>query len=196
MKAHCAYRDYTDKDLLSLLTSGNHDAFSEIYGRYAELLYRHAHKLLDDTEICNDLVQDTFVMLWDKRGKVHITESLSAYLYKAVRNRVFDYIARDKVAERYLDSIRDFANRGVCITEQHVREEELRRIIDGEKEKLSPRVRLMYELNREYDLSYSEIGKRLNISDKTVKKQVHNALKILRLKIRALLSLLALFHAI
>ncbi|WP_257669896.1 RNA polymerase sigma-70 factor [Parapedobacter tibetensis] len=174
---------------MSLLNKGDHDAFTEIYDRYAELLYRHAHKVLGDTEACNDVVQDVFLMIWNRRNSLEITDSLSAYLYKTVRNKVLDYISHQQVAERYADTIRDFVNQGAWITEDYIREKELLTIIESEKAKLSPRVRQVYELNRELDLSYKQIGQQLNISEKTVKKQVHNALRIIRLKIGSLLSL-------
>ncbi len=89
-----------------------------------------------------------------------------------------------------MDSIRDFANEGSWAIEESVRERELLAIIAAEKAKLPPRMRRIYELNREQDLSYSEIGEQLDISEKTVKKQVHNALRVIRLKISSFLSLL------
>lgn len=190
MKITGSYRTHTDAVLVSLLNIGNHDAYTEIYNRYVELLYRHAHKILNDTDACNDVVQDVFLMIWKKREGLRITDSLSAYLYKAVKNRVLDHISRQRVADKYIDSIRDFANQGLWSTEESIREQELLAIIEAEKAKLPPRTRQLYELNREQDLSYREIGDQLNISEKTVKKQVHNALKIIRLKISSVLSLL------
>ncbi len=184
-----SYQAYPDTALVSLLNTGDHDAFAEIYNRYVELLYRHAHKVLNDTDACNDVVQDVFLAVWNKHETLQIKDSLSAYLYRAVRNRVLDYVSRQVVADRYVDSIRDFASQGLCLTEESIREKELLALIEAEKAKLPPRTRHVFELNREQDLSYKEIGEQLHISEKTVKKQVHNALRAIRLKMSSLLSL-------
>lgn len=189
MKVSSAYQAYPDSALVSLIKIGDHEAFTEIYNRYGGLMYRHAYAVLKDTDACNDLVQDVFLTLWNKREAVQIA-TVSNYLFKAVKNRVLDTISREQVAEKYVDSIRDFANEGSWAIEESVRERELLAIIAAEKAKLPPRMRKIYELNREQDLSYSEIGEQLDISEKTVKKQVHNALRVIRLKISSFLSLL------
>lgn len=190
MKRHTLYRSYPDTALVSLLKLGDHEAFSEIFNRFDTALYRHAYKLLTNADLCNDVVQEVFLTLWDKREALHITGPLSAYLHRAIRNKVLDVISHEQVAEKYIESIRQFADRGLWITDEAVREKELMAIIEAEKAKLPPRMREIYELNREYDLSYREIGEQLAISEKTVKKQVHNALRVIRLKLSSLLSLL------
>jgi len=189
LKVSSAYHAYPDSALVSLIKIGDHGAFTEIYSRYGALMYRHAHAVLKDLDACNDLVQDVFLTLWNKRETVHIV-TLSAYLLKAVKNRVLDVISHEQVAEKYVNSIRDFANRGSWTVEENVQARELLAIIEAEKAKLPPRMRQIYELNREQDLSYREIGEQLDISEKTVKKQVHNALRVIRLKISSFLSLL------
>jgi len=190
LKNDCSYQDYPDSALVSLLNTGDHAAFTEIYNRYAYLLYHHAYKVLEDTDVCNDVVQDIFLTVWNKRDTLQITSALSAYLYKAIKNKVLDHISRERVADKYIASIRDFAAGGLWSVEEEIREKELLAIIEAEKAKLPPRMREIYELNREQDLSYREIGERLAISEKTVKKQVHNALRVIRLKINSLLGLL------
>lgn len=185
------YRAYTEADLVLLLAISDHQAFTEIYHRYSRLLYRHAYKILEDTDACNDVVQDVFLVIWNNREVIRITGSLAAYLYRAVKNRVLDHISRQQVRDKYIREIARFAEEGTCTTDERLREKELLAIITAEKEKLPPRTREAYELNREQELSYREIGEQLNVSEKTVKKQVHNALRSIRLKIGSFLSLAA-----
>ncbi len=189
MKIADRYQLYSDAELVSLLQEGDHQAFNEIYNRYKELLYRHAYKLLEDTEACNDVLQDAFLTLWTKRGTLRVTGALSAYLYTMVRNRVLDQISHQQVVEKYIGSIRDFADQGSWTTDERMREKELLAIIEAEKAKLPPRTRELFELNREQNLSYKEIGEQLNISEKTVKKQVHNALRAIRIKLSSFLTI-------
>ena len=190
MKRCSSYSSYPDSALVSLIKLGDYDAFTQIYTRYDATLYRHAYKILGDVDACNDLLQEVFLVIWERREALQISGSLAAYLHRAVRNRALDVISHEQVADKYIGSIREFANQGVWTADESLRERELLAIIEAEKAKLPPRMREIYELNREHHLSYREIGEQLAISEKTVKKQVHNALRVIRLKLSSLLSLL------
>src|SRR5690606_24860340 len=72
LKVSSAYQAYPDSALVSLIKIGDHEAFTEIYNRYGGLMYRHAYAVLKDTDACNDLVQDVFLTLWNKREAVQI----------------------------------------------------------------------------------------------------------------------------
>ena len=189
MKRVAIYHSYSDSELVSLLVTGNHRAFTEIYDRHAKPLYHHAYRVLENADACNDVVQDVFLTLWNKRETLRIKGTLSAYLYRAVRNRTLDHISHQQVSKKYIDSIREFVNNRSWSVEEELQEKELLAIIASEKDKLSPRVREIYELNREYGMTYREIGDQLDISEKTVKKTVHNALRRIRLRITSILTI-------
>lgn len=174
------------------MNKGDHAAFTEIYNRYSALLYQQAHRILRDAETCHDIVQDVFLFLWSKRGELQIKRSLYSYLFKTVRNRVLNHISHHQVMEKYIYEIRDFLNECGGATDEAVLKKELLNIIETEKMRLPPRTRQLYELNREQDITYKEIGQQLDISEKTVKKQVHNALRAIRLKINSLMQTLFL----
>lgn len=183
------YSVFNDFELAKLLKEGDQYAYTEIFERYKGLLYKHAYRLLSDQEEANDIIQDLFLTLWQKRAGLNLTTSLSSYLYSAVRNRIFDLISHQKVASKYLDSIKAFVEQGDYITDEQIRSNELSRIIEREIASLPPKMRKVFELSRTGDLSYKEIGQQLNISDKTVKQQAYNAVKILKLKINSYLAL-------
>jgi RNA polymerase sigma-70 factor (ECF subfamily) len=173
----------TDHELATLLTEGDQIAFTEIFDRYKVMLYKHACKLLNNYDEANDVVQDTFAKLWEKRETLYINSSLSSYLYSAVRNRIFNLMSHQKVALQYLDSTFDFEARNNFIMDEQIMMKELAAIIENEIEALPPKMRTVFKLSRERS-SYKEVAQILNISDKTVKQQVYNAMKILRLKMR------------
>ncbi len=174
------YHKCSDYDLFELFTKGDDRAFAEIYERYKGPLFMHSYRILENEEEAKDVLQELFTALWSKREQIHLQSSLSAYLYSATRNRVLDLIAHRQVKQRYIDSLSDFISSGTCITEEHLREKELASMIEKEVSLLPERMRLIFELSRNHDRSYKEIAEELNISDKTVKKQVSYALKILR----------------
>jgi RNA polymerase sigma-70 factor, Bacteroides expansion family 1 len=181
------YRALSDTELVALLNKSDQLAYTEIFERYKQLLYRHAFRILNDHEVVNDIIQELFLAIWQKRETLVIHSSLTAYLFQSVRNRIFDWIAHQRVESKYLQSIHDFAEKAGFITDETIRARELNRIIEKEIASLPPKMRTVFDLSRETDLTYKEIGEQLNISDKTVKQQVYNAVKILRLKINSFL---------
>lgn len=184
-----AYSGYTDAKLTSLLSNGDKLACTEIYKRYNALLYLHAYRRLNDREDAKDVVHELFTLLWVKRGELRIKTSLAAYLYTSVRNRIFDVISHKKVESGYIVSLQHFIDEGDYMVDRLVRENELMALIEKEIASLPPKMRQVFELSRKHYLSHKEIAKELNLSEQTVRKQVNNALRILRVKLGSLLYL-------
>lgn len=178
-----AYQEFSDLELMTLISEDDDQAFAEIYQRYKGVLFMHAYRILGSEEETKDVLQELFTALWTKRNSIVLKVSLSSYLYGAIRNRIFDVIAHKKVEERYIDSLAAFIEEGECVTDHQLRENELAALIEREIALLPPKMRAVFELSRKKNLSYSEIADELHISDKTVKKQVNNALHILRVKL-------------
>ncbi|MCL8000644.1 sigma-70 region 4 domain-containing protein, partial [Brucella sp. 21LCYQ03] len=86
----------------------------------------------------------------------------------------------EKVVNRYMSDMLDFQETGHVFTDEHLLEQELLQLIELNKAELPKRTKEIYELNKEQQLSYKEIAQKLSISEHTVKKQVHNALRYLR----------------
>ena len=183
------YKTYSDVELLALCKAGDETGFSEIYDRYWAVLYRHAYKLLKEKPTAQDVVQEVFVTLWDKIPNLELQGSLSSYLYTTVRNKILNMIQKEKIHERYITSFGHFIERSETVTDHRIREQMLRERIEREVAHLPTKMRHVFELSRTQHLSYKEIAQELNLSDKTVKKQVSNAIKILRLKLSGFISL-------
>jgi len=173
----------TDPELVSLLKEGDKEAYAEIYNRFKGVLYIHAFRLLQDKEEAKDVVHEIFSRLWTKREQLNFTIGLSAYLYASVRNLIFDQIARKKVESEYLSSLQAFIKEDDYITDHLIREKELVAMIDREIAELPTKMREVFELSRKANLTHRQIAEQLDISEKTVKKQVNNALKTLRVKL-------------
>ncbi|MBB5441283.1 RNA polymerase sigma-70 factor (ECF subfamily) [Pedobacter sp. AK017] len=189
-----SYPNFTDEKLVSLLQSGDQQAFTEIYHRYKGALYVHAYKRLRSKEDVHDILQELFASLWDKREKIVFTGHLSGYLYQAVRNRIFNHTSFTQVRSDYVVAFQKFMDQGQQpVTDHLVRENELLRLIEKEISELSPKMREVFELSRKGQLSHKEIAAQLSLSEKTVKKHINNALKILRVKLGMIIWLYSLF---
>lgn len=181
----------SDNELIQLTKQGDESAYSEIYKRYWGILFQHARKMLQDDESAKDIVQDVFAALWTKRNNLDIHTKLSSYLYGVVRYKIFDFIDRGKVQGSYLQSLEKFIDQGEYTTDNIWLQKELALQIEKETNALPAKMREIFVLSREQDLSYKEIAEQLNISDQTVKKQIYNAMKILRPKFGLYLLILS-----
>ncbi|MDR6784279.1 RNA polymerase sigma-70 factor (family 1) [Pedobacter africanus] len=182
-----AYSAYTDQELAALLKEGDGMAYTEIYDRYWPVMFRHSRKMLRDDDEAIDVVQDIFTTLWAKAAETVFTTSIRSFLYSATRNKVIDLINRNKVRTNYLANLQEFYDKGEFLTEDIIREKELINRIEMEVAKLPEKMRKIFELSRKHHLSYKEISEITNVAEGTVKKQVHNAIKILRLKLHLVL---------
>ncbi|EJF99775.1 MULTISPECIES: RNA polymerase sigma factor [Flavobacterium] len=182
------YRKYADHILLNLLKEDDQLAYTEIFERYSRLLVNHAYKMIGNQDESNDVVQEVFLFIWNKRHELEITGSLSSYLYKATKNKILNHIAHEKVVSRYADSISNFIESDYVFADSKLREKELEAIIESEIALLPEKMREVFLLRKVQELSYDEIALQLNITDKTAKQQVYNSLKILRGKLKSALN--------
>lgn len=158
-------------------------AFNEIYDRYWLKLYLSAFKRLRAKDESKDLVQDLFLTLWLKRHSLLINTSLSSYLFVAVKYRVINCIESNIVRGTYLKSLNRAAMEWDNSTHEAIIGHDLEQVIDSGINRLSPKMKEVFELSRKENLSINEIADRLNISEQTVKNQISKALKILRLHV-------------
>lgn len=188
------YRSYSDEALVHLVADDDHAAYMEIYDRYAGVLYVHARKKLNDREEARDLIQELFTSFWKNRAKLQLQTQLSNYLYTAIRYRIINCITHKKLESAYLESQKDIFPYESVQTDHLLREKELQRLISCEVDCLPKKMREIFRMSRQLNLTHKEIAQELDISEATVKKQVNNALKVLRVKLRPLFSfLLSLF---
>jgi len=171
-----------DDDLLLLLQNGEKWAFDEIYARYWEKLFVYLIKVVTDKEEASDILQEIFISLWHRRFSLGGISSLKAYLFMSAKYKSLDYIKENINKNRYLESITVFFDRQNDSMEEQYAADELSILIDKEIDRLPPKMREVFILSRRENLSHKMISEKLMISEKTVKKQINNVLKVLRLK--------------
>lgn len=134
-------------------------------------------------------MQDLFASLWLKRETIEIRQTVAAYLFTAIKYKVINYIESHIVRENYLKVLKKTVEDYDNSTNEKIYSHDLQNCIDQGINTLSPKVKEVFELSRNENLSIKEIASKLNVSDQTVKNQISKALKTLKLHLNQLLSL-------
>ncbi|MFY9151394.1 MAG: RNA polymerase sigma-70 factor [Prolixibacteraceae bacterium] len=172
-----------DSLLFNLIQASDSKVFEYIYHKYFGLLCRYAYGFTLDQSLSEDMVNDSFLELWEKRTQIRINTSLKAYLLISVRNKSLNLIKRKKIERNYQSEQIYLQELDRDITEQldkFIQLEELELRLNKAIEELPPQCREIFRLNRFNQLSYQEIADQLNLSVFTVKTQISRALKSLR----------------
>lgn len=176
------YFSWSEEELLSEIQRGDYAAFTEVYNRFAAKLYSFSQKIELDTADREDIIQEVFSALWVRREVIQI-DNLGAWLYMSVRKQALYQLRKKKYRDNHIQSIINFVTPFYDPILGQIQEKELQHFLDRQLEKLPPRAQEVFRLSRQEHLTYKEIAEQLGISEKTVRKQVQNVLKIFRYKL-------------
>lgn len=182
-----------DNELMELLIKDSGKAYEVLYNRYFDLISGYAYKQLRDKELSKDIIQDVCTNLWLKRTQLNPSLNFPGYLITIVNRKITDYFLHQKVANKYLDSFSSSVQ-SESKTDHPIREKQLLAFIEREIAALPERMRIAFELSRKGNLSHKEIAAQMDISEKTVSRQVSNALKILRARLGIVVWLVFIFR--
>lgn len=168
---------YEDNQLVVNLINDDEKAFCILYAKYRRKLYLFALTFLKSDYVAEDIVQDVFTLIWEKRKFLDINASFQSYLYTITRNRVLNFI-RDNTHKQFLEEIiYAAAIDSGDDTFDKVTSSELEHLLEQSIEVLTYRQKEVYMLSRKEGLSHQEIAKKLNISTGTVGDHITDALK-------------------
>lgn len=170
-------------------SAGQERAFRILYEKYVPALRYFAAKYIGEEEMIDDVVQDVFVCLWEKRADFKTEETIKAFLYKSVKNSCLNTIRHQGVKDRYAEvALRDEEQVSFW---DHILEAELFELLLGVFNELPPACREVYRLSLE-GKKHEEIAEILQITVNTVKKHKNNANRYMRERLKHILSLLIL----
>lgn len=141
-----------------------------------------ALRYLKDEQQTEDIVQETFMYLWQKRAELKVERNLKQYLFCAVKNRSINYLKREKQFDQQITPGMD--NYFTDDREADFTEEELAARIAGSIESLPSQCKKIFLLAYQENLTYGEIASALNLSKNTIKTQMGIAYKVLREKLK------------
>jgi RNA polymerase sigma-70 factor (family 1) len=181
-----AILSYTDEQLFVLLHDNNKEAFNSLFSRYRKRLFLEAYSKLQDEDEANDIVQEIFIWLWDKRKTIETPQCVKAYLIKVVRNKCIDQIRKNTSTRGKKQQYTWLADRHT--TNTPIENKELGLQLDLAINSISPASRLAFEQLYLHKKSLKEIAEEMNINVQSVKNHIHRALKNLRQNLKHSLS--------
>lgn len=178
-----SYSAYEDDQLLACMRQNDDRAFTALYQRYGAVLMNYALTITGNTADAADILQEIFVSLWNRRADIAFTHSLKAWLYQAVRFQAARYIHQSTRKTDFLQELTSLIQQAdLQSPERQMERRELDYAIKSTINTMPARMREVFVLSREAQLSHREISHKLNIAESTVKKMVQNALRFIREK--------------
>lgn len=170
-----------DHQLIAKLKLGDRKAFEIIYHRFTKDLFNFCANSIEDKADCEEIIQDVFVSLWERREELEI-DSLKAYLFSSVKYKIIRYISHLAVKRKYEEHYRHFETTYVnpVELEEHTPMLPLHARLGESLQGLPARCREAFQLRLEQNLSNTEIAQRMRISKSTVEDYMKTALAHLR----------------
>jgi RNA polymerase sigma-70 factor (ECF subfamily) len=163
----------------SLSDTNDIKVLEDLFHKWQQGLIFFANQFLRNEEEAREIVNDSFVAIWERRDTLNLDESIKGYLYKTVKNKCLNYIKKSKLEftdtqDQDIKSDSEFT----VLDELEAQETEskLNRVIES----LPPKCKQIFLMSRKENMSYKEIASILDVTPKTVENQIGIALKHLK----------------
>ena len=172
----------SDNELLLQVSADDHSAFDLLFDRYWERLYRAALARADDDQVAQDIVQELFIKLWERRHTLDIQLSLENYLLRAVKFGVISYFRSKNVNEVRMDDALQRVQLLQTAIDNNDGYFELERTLQEAVNKMPEMLQKVYQL-RSNNKPVKEIANELGVAEQTVKNYNSEVLRRLRMAI-------------
>ncbi len=172
-----------EKALSDRIKNGDEKAFELLFHKFYGHLCVYAAKIINDETSAEEIVQDLFVKIWEKREQLSIETSLKNYLFRSVKNLCLNFIQHNKTKNNYTQNVLSETESNFSDDDNYP-EIDLALKIEESINSLPEKRKEIFRLSRQEGLKYHEIAEKLNISIKTVETQMSLAIKSLREKLK------------
>lgn len=168
-----------DSDIINALKNGDAKAYTFLVNNYHHKLCVYAFSLTNDNDLSEDIVQNVFMAIWNKKHKLKEDFVIKSYLYKSVYNEFIDQYRKEKtllvLEKKYFDALSSIVE-----DEDENSLEKLIKLVKQEIKNLPPKCKQTFLLSKQDGLTNIEIAEYLNISIKSVEAHITKAFFLLR----------------
>jgi RNA polymerase sigma-70 factor (ECF subfamily) len=193
---HLEESKYDEQKLLALLKEDSEYAFQLIYDCNRNRIYKTAVWYLKSPILAQEVVQDVFLKLWFERNEFKINTSIEGWLYIVAKNNILNRLKKISNEWKALNVLpllkTDVSNN----TENAILDSEYSSILNAAVQSLPTQQRRVFQLARQEQLSYSEIGKEMDLSPLTVKTHMSRALTHIKAYLKLKGIIISLFSMI
>ena len=171
------YSHVSEQELISHLKLGDIQAFDELYWKYQKAVYQNIFKLIKDSDATEDILQEVFIGLWEKKDNIDPDRSVGGWLFVSSYNRSINALKK-KLRESL--ALKNFQQQEISATdEQDISDLQLQ-VLEKAMDQLSPQKRRVFELCKMKGKSYEETASEMHISKHTVKEYLSEANSFIR----------------
>ncbi len=178
-------QNISDNELIERVKGSDMEAFRLLFEHYQPILFRQVNYQAGEPDLAHDIVQQTFVKVWEHRRSLYPDKSFLSYIFRISRNLLLDNFKHQNIRKRIDKALpspakSEFDDPAEAL-ELTLLEEKIKTIINSD---LPPRCREIFLLSRFEGKSNREIAGILQLSVRTIEHQINYALKVMRRKIK------------
>ena len=174
------FGNISDPELVQGVSKSEKGAYRELFNRYAPRIYSFSVSYLKNRVDAEELVQEVFLKIWEKRNELDKSKNFKAFIFKIAVNSIYDVIRRKNLETAFADFVRLNFEKTSDHTWQTVTYNELAENLSGLVDRLPEQQRNIFLLNKEEGLTTGEIAEKLNLSKRTVENHLYRALSYLK----------------
>lgn len=172
---------YNEKTLITKLKHGDEKSFLYIYNKYSKVLWSFLQKLKVEKDDIEEVVQQTFMKLWEKRASLDEEQSIKSYIITIAKNDIYNKVKHRIIHKKYEDSL--IKHESACADSTN---RELTEVLYKILESLPEKRRKVFELSRIQGYTNQEIANELNISKSTVENHINNSSSYIKKMLKSL----------
>lgn len=171
---------HNEEQLVTEMQNGSEEAFAMLYRHYSPQLYYNILGMIKDPLLAEEIIQELFTRIWNKKSNIGLKENFSGYIYRTGQHLVHDFFRRLQRERELLERFRVFAEANYVHIEEALNHRDAAAILQKALDELPPQQRKVYDLVKIHGHTYREAAGILNISPLTVKEYIVAANKSIR----------------
>jgi len=172
--------EINDQELVLLIKRDDKKAFQKLFEKYAPRIYHFSFSYLKNENDAEELVQNVFLKIWDKREFIDTSQNIKAFIFKIAVNTIYDFIRHKNIEHAFQDYARINYKTSDNFTWHSVIFEEMQGTLNNLVTLLPDQQQTIFRLSKQDGLTNDEIAEKLNLSKRTVENHLYRALSFLK----------------